>query len=240
MNETVSIGVASLLTGRSIDTLRRWDGDGKLPSIRKEKNSNRYYEIAALELAIQNESKFRAAHKWVSCSERFEPLPCYYSRDSFIFKSRHDRMGRDIIAMEQKPPHPHILVAITGEIGENSFAHNLGAWPDTPGVFFSYDFLNQEIILADRGRGILKTLQRVRPRLDNHKDALYTAFTEEISGRYPERRGRGLKYIRERVAELKLSLSFQSGDMMIEIDNNGELVFTEKPPIQGCLARISF
>ena len=32
-----------------------------------------------------------------------------------------------------------LIVAVAGEIGNNSFDHNLGKWPDSPGVFFGFD-----------------------------------------------------------------------------------------------------
>jgi len=44
-----------------------------------------------------------------------------------------------------------LIVAITGEIGNNSFDHNLGKWPDEPGVFFGYDIAKGTVVLADRG-----------------------------------------------------------------------------------------
>ncbi len=82
-----------------------------------------------------------------------------------------------------------LLVSVAGEIGNNSFDHNLGLWPDTPGVFFGYDLNKKQIVLADRGVGVLKTLKRVRPGLARDADALEVAFTEVISGRAPERQG---------------------------------------------------
>ena len=89
-----------------------------------------------------------------------------------------------------------LITAIVGEIGNNSFDHNLGNWPDMPGIFFSYTIRNKEVVLADRGQGILKTLKRVRTELTNSSAAMRVAFTETVSGRYPEARGNGLKFVK--------------------------------------------
>ena len=53
------------------------------------------------------------------------------------------------------------------------------------------------IVLADRGLGILETLKQVRPTLKTHIEAVNVAFTEILSGRAPEKRGNGLKFVRE-------------------------------------------
>jgi len=135
-----------------------------------------------------------------------------------------------------------LIVAIAGEIGNNSFDHNLGNWPDVPGIFFGYDINKKEIVLADRGQGILKTLQRIRPGLNNNKDALNTAFTEVISGRSPEDRGNGLKFVRKVVLENPIDLFFQSGDYYLEIIRQALDLDIKKSKqfIQGCIAIIKF
>jgi len=53
---------------------------------------------------------------------------------------------------------------------------------------------NRKVVLADRGQGVLTTLKRVRRELTNSSEAIRVAFTETISGRYPETRGNGLKF----------------------------------------------
>ena len=71
-----------------------------------------------------------------------------------------------------------LLIAVAGEIGNNSFDHNLGNWPDVTGIIFSYSLRKRIVVLADRGQGILKTLKRVKPELVDFQGALKTAFTE--------------------------------------------------------------
>ena len=64
------------------------------------------------------------------------------------------------------------------------------------GIYYGYNLEQRQIVLADRGLGILKTLQQTIPGLSGHKEALHIAFTEIVSGRAPEKRGNNLKYVR--------------------------------------------
>lgn len=135
----------------------------------------------------------------------------------------------------------YFIKSIVGEIGNNSFDHNMGNWPDVPGIFFDYDFSKElkTIVLADRGRGVWATLQRVRPQLANDEEALKTAFTERISSRLPERRGNGLKFVRESIATLHLHLDFFSGGAKAEVNERMEITKTQDA-IRGCLATLTF
>ncbi len=104
-----------------------------------------------------------------------------------------------------------LITLVASEIGDNSFAHNVGNWPDTPGIFFAYDLKKKVIVIADRGRGVKATLRQVRPSIATDTEALNVAFTEIISGRSPEKRGQGLKVVL-RVLELhEVGLFYRSG-----------------------------
>ena len=137
-----------------------------------------------------------------------------------------------------------LIVAIVGEIGNNSFDHNLGNWPDISGIFFSYDTNKRQIALADRGQGILRTLKRVRPDVKNDEDALHVAFTEIISGRAPEARGNGLKFVLEVVLSKPVELDFYSGAAKLSVNNDNEVKKMELSKTDlyysGCLALIRF
>ncbi len=100
-----------------------------------------------------------------------------------------------------------LLTSVSGEIGNNSYDHNLGQWPDMSGIFFGYDLNKKQIVLADRGLGILQTLKRVRVELKDHESALKVAFTEIISGRKPEARGNGLKYVKNVISKNPIFIS---------------------------------
>lgn len=111
-----------------------------------------------------------------------------------------------------------------------------------PGVFFTYSMRNRKIVLADRGQGVLTTLKQVRPHLTTAREALTVAFTETISGRYPETRGNGLKFVRSIIVKHPLSLFFRSGDSQLHLAQ-GDKEITPEPSlksISGCFAVISF
>ena len=135
-----------------------------------------------------------------------------------------------------------LISAITGEIGNNSFDHNLGNWPDILGIYFSYSLTERKIILADRGLGILFTLKKVKPALKSHKDALKVAFTETISGRAPESRGNGLKFVRNIVTQNPIKLTFQTGNAFLELQQGKQDFEVEilTRSIPGCLAVIEY
>jgi hypothetical protein len=135
-----------------------------------------------------------------------------------------------------------LIVAATSEIGNNSFDHNLGNWPDVPGIFFGYDLAKGQIVLADRGQGILKTLSRVKPTLKNDAEALKTAFTEIISGRAPEERGNGLKFVRKVVPLADMEIFFQSGNAAVSLSKEKKRLDIQgaEDAIRGCFAYITF
>lgn len=118
------------------------------------------------------------------------------SRD--IFQARLDHLFRELLKAKTSEPEAALLVSVLGEIGNNAFDHNIGQWKDQPGCWFEYKIQEKEIhaIIADRGQGFLNSLKRVQKNLQTDQQAIETAFQKIISGRFPERRGNGLKYVR--------------------------------------------
>lgn len=96
-----------------------------------------------------------------------------------------------------------ILIAVAGEIGNNSFDHNLGKWRDAAGVWFEEKTTAGRlwICLADRGQGIFESLKQAAPELPDEQTAVETAFEKRISGRSPELRGNGLKFVKSVVTQ---------------------------------------
>lgn len=190
---------------------------------------------------MQNELE-KAAHQWVvSQPDKLDNREDFYCQTRDTFQARLDKMMRDpILSSKIGENDLYILSAITGEIGNNSFDHNLGNWPDIPGIYYNYQFNNGKltIALADRGQGVLKTLKRVRPEIPNDKVALEIAFTEKISGRAPENRGNGLKFVREEVKTKGIHLAFSSGKAMAILNQLLEVKDSEQN-IQGTLAIIN-
>jgi hypothetical protein len=239
MNEKLlNIGQASEILGVSIDTLRRWDESGKLVAIRKEGGTHRYYRESDLE--VFKSDLFRFAVEWVVNQIGFPGI--FYCQTSSIFQARLVRMEWELMAKPGYEKLYSLIVLIAGEIGDNSFAHNLGKWPDVSGIFFGYDLQKGIIVLADRGLGVLETLRRVRPELSKHVDAVKVAFTEFVSGRSPEKRGNGLKSVREIVATQPIDLLYMSGDAEVRMqDAQKEFRVTRGTSmIRGCLAKVEF
>lgn len=162
----------------------------------------------------------------------------YYCQTRDIFQAKLDKMLRGFLQIKGlNEGNSYILSAIAGEIGNNSFDHNLGNWRDVPGIFFAYEISENEIriILADRGQGVLKTLKKAKPELKSDAEALKTAFMERISGRTPENRGNGLKFVRENVEAREMHLDFYSGSAKIELNKNIKINEAAKET-RGCLA----
>ena len=135
----------------------------------------------------------------------------------------------------------YLISAISGEIGNNSFDHNLGNWPDIPGIYFAYNEFSKTVVLADRGRGILTTIRNVKPDTKDDKEALLVAFTKIISGRSPEQRGNGLKFVANVLRERKWRLNFDSGLASLSIDTHGKMkIESMKRNIHGCFAVIKY
>ncbi len=241
INKQYSIKEAADFLSVSIATLRRWDSSGKLKSVRKNSSKHRRYSPASLEeFLIAN--CVSVAEKWVKNNIGLKPNDIFYCPNSSIFQGRLYKLRIALSREEEIESIYSLLLLVVGEIGDNSFAHNLGNWPDINGIFFGYDVKKKVVVLADRGQGILKTLKRVRPELKNAPDALEVAFTEVVSGRAPESRGNGLKTVKAVIENNPISLFFQSGNAKIKLEkNNGALKIKKaKDSFRGCLAIIKF
>lgn len=246
ISKLLTIGQTAKLLGISIQTLRRWDAIGKMSSVSRKAAGHRYYLKSDIENYIKKSIKeldlFKIARNWVVNDLGVEPFSDFYCPNIFVFQARLTRLENELSKLERISKIFPLISAITGEIGNNSFDHNLGNWPDVLGIFFAWDLNKRKIVLADRGQGILATLKKVKPELTNHQDALRTAFTEMISGRAPEYRGNGLKFVRDVVTANEISLFFQTGNAQLKIQKGDSDINTQKSSvkIQGCLVLIKF
>ena len=238
-NNLVSIGDAAKQLGTSIDSLRRWDKAGRFPSIRNGPRGRRYYQQSDINLFLRNESAL--AREWAMVPVGMPPSNDVYCQTRDVFQARLERLQTTLRGKVSESA-VSLLSAVAGEIGNNSFDHNLGNWPDVPGIYFSYDLRNKNIVLADRGQGILATLKRVRPQLSTASDALNVAFTETLSGRLPEARGNGLKFVRSVIIENPFTLKFQTGDahLFLKEYDEGISISLVKEYLRGCIAIIGF
>ena len=235
----VSISNAAKQLGASMDTLRRWDKTYRLSSIRIGPRGHRFYSQEDINRFLRNDNS--VAKQWAMTPVGAFPSDDVYCATRDVFQARLEKLQT---VLQGKVPESAVslLCAVAGEIGNNSFDHNLGNWPDVMGVYFSYNLRNRNIVLADRGLGILKTLKRVRPELSNAGEALKVAFTETISGRFPEARGNGLKFVRSVITKNPFTLKFQTGDAYLSLKENDQdiVVSYTEDYIRGCIAVIDF
>jgi len=236
----LTINEAAKLLNVSIDTLRRWDKNGKLKAVRQQENGYRYYSREMVELYLKD--IFAVAKKWVT-NPPVLPASEYYCSDSLVFKARLGRLEKELSKIDEVKNIFPLLTAIVGEIGNNSYDHNLGNWPDIRGIFFAYDLNKKQIVLADRGQGLLKTLRKVKPSLNNDEEAMEVAFTEIISSRKPEARGNGLKFVRQVISDnISFSIEFYSGNAKLSLKQGSENLDIKNSDVNysGCISLIKF
>lgn len=184
---------------------------------------------------------------WVFASaNRVPPDPEEHCPTRDVFTGRLDHAR---ILLERAPAFQAIaseLIAAVGEIGNNTFDHNIGQWRDVPGCWFGWTLGAGQwaAVVADRGQGVLATLRRVRPELRDDTEALRVAFHEVISGRSPEQRGNGLKFVASVVGQRgDRRLEFSSGAAQVHLVSHGsghdEVWSVCDPLIQGTLAILS-
>lgn len=238
--KALSIKETARYLGVSEATLRRWDREGSFKPTFVTPGGWRRYSVSDLEK--RTKGIFRLAQEWAETEQPFSPEDDFYCSTSDRFKTRHERMAHQIDAHRSWEQIGSLISSASGEIGNNSFDHNLGNWPDVIGVFFAYDLGKRIIVLADRGVGVLATLRFIRPKLQTDSDALRTAFTEIITSRSSEHRGNGLKYVRAALTHANAGLMFQSGDAILEIKKGSKelKIGLANNAIRGSLALIKF
>lgn len=136
-----------------------------------------------------------------------------------VFKARWSHMDQLCLNFWQEPNEVALFSAVIGELGNNCFDHNLGQWRDAAGCWFQHDIQKKSawVVVADRGQGVLSSLRQTLPTLRDDQMALNTAFEKKISGRSPEHRGNGLKFVRNII-----NRSPQSG--LVCLSGNGEIL----------------
>lgn len=159
------------------------------------------------------------AFEWAIAKTPTEPTAEVYCRTRDVAQARVERIRVTLERQGWTEEDAASITAIAGEIANNSFDHNLGTWKDLPGCWLEVAITSSActIQVADRGQGVLSSLRRVRPGLKNHHEALLLAFTEQITGRAPEHRGNGLKFIIRSLNKLSAtSFLFQTGNAVLE------------------------
>ncbi len=112
--------------------------------------------------------------------------------------------------------------AVIGEIGFNTFDHNLGYSSDLPkGLYCNFMFKDKYAAMLDFGRGLRSSLSRTVPCIKDDLEAIQIAFTKQISGRAPEQRGNGLKFVLTSLVSNNWEMYYQSGNAVCTVDGSG-------------------
>ena len=160
------------------------------------------------------------------------------SNTDFLSKSR-DIFDARLAAYTSRTQN-WLFGAVIGEIGANTFDHNFSFSPEVPkGLFFDSESNSRYVFLCDFGSGLKTTLSRVVHEIDDDKKAIETAFTKPISGRAPEMRGNGLKFVISSIVENNWQLYFQSGNAVCKADKNGYYFEESTYYHDGCFCILS-
>jgi len=241
MKKELKINEAADFLGINPDTLRRWERIEKIKPLNPGVGNHRKYDFLQLEdFLLKNIDYF--ANKWINDDSSNPPNNLFYCPDSYIFQGRIHKLEKELKGAGFDINLIFLVLAVVGEIGNNSFDHNIGKWSQVVGIFFAYDLEKREIFLIDKGQGIFSSLKKVISDLPDDFVALEKAFTEVVSGRSPESRGNGLKFVKNVVIDSKISLYFQSGQACLILNNKNKEVKIKKAKkyFKGCLAKINF
>ena len=145
--------------------------------------------------------------------------PSLFCNGNFC-KTRSEFNGR-LLSYEQ-PLNSHfsndclyLVLSSIGEIGNNCFDHNLGFWQDEPGCLFIRE--EKFCVIADRGQGIKRSLQKVYELTKDDTNYISVAFHKVITGRAPEKRGNGLKFTRKNLLHCQVNLfCYSDGETFIQ------------------------
>jgi len=168
-----------------------------------------------------------------------EMTRCFGKNDEFFSRTRDVFTAR--IQSFVLETGKYLEAAIIGEIGNNTFDHNFGFSNNYPGgVYCNVSYEQRYTVLADYGRGVRESLLSVLPSISSDIEAIEIAFTKRISGRSPEQRGNGLKFVSETIQQNNWHLYFQSGLGCCIIDGSGIRFLEKTVSLTGCLAIIDF
>lgn len=236
----LKIGEAAALLGVSVPTLRVWTDTGKIRANLVTSGGHRFYQKHDVERLMR--PLLSLAQAWASAPGETALSSDLHCQTKDLFETRLRALQRDLATLPDLAGSFQLIVAVVGEIGNNAYDHNFGNWPDVQGIFFGYDVGKRYVVLADRGSGVLATLSRVKPSLTTDADALHTAFTEVLSGRAPEQRGNGLKFVRQIIRRYGWQLMFGSGKATLAYDQSKDdlVPVPATQDVRGTIAMMSF
>ncbi len=238
-NKLISISEAAKKLSITPTTMRRWDKSGQLKAIRLTPRGKRLYRQEDIELLLQD--IFTLAKKWVVSQNVAEPDKEYFCPDGQTFQSRLNRLERDLQNTNAAGSDFSLITSIVGEIGNNSFDHNLGNWPTkVSGCIIAaqhYPNLKKiDIAVGDPGVGFYGSLKAAFPEIKTDLDAIRKGL-EGNSGRIGETRGNGLRIIQQwTIQNFFGKVMIHSGNGLVIVSNRGMKEYTVNK-ILGTLAQ---
>jgi hypothetical protein len=187
------------------------------------------------------------AFEWVNSAIGIIPVKDFYCPSRDIAEARTEKLPALLVSVGWPEDLAELFSATVSELVGNCFDHNVGQWKDVQGCWFEAQIEPSfvRVFIADRGQGILTSLQRVLSDLNDPIEALKKAFTEIITGRAPEKRGNGLKFVirsLQKIPNVKsfvfisdsAKLSFNDSIDILYIDSHLEKI----EPIKGTYSEI--
>lgn len=159
---------------------------------------------------------------WITSAQPAEPPQNFYCQTRDVVQAKIESLRGNLLQQDWNESTVALVAAVLGELTSNAFDHNLGQWPDVPGCWFETQIDQHRFaaVVADRGQGVRSSLERIRPGIDD-LEALRLAFTERVTGRAPEKRGNGLKFVMNAMREFATGqFTFQSGNAKLTFQGN--------------------
>ena len=133
-----------------------------------------------------------------------------------------------------------LFSAVIGEIGANTFDHNFSFYSDSPrGVYCDFYSDDNYVYICDFGQGLTASLAHTIQSISDDLTAIEIAFTQHVSGRAPEMRGNGLKFVISSVMSNGWHLFFQSGTATCNASGEGYMFSISDYRYDGCLCILS-
>lgn len=135
-----------------------------------------------------------------------------------------------------------LATALVGELGNNTFDHNLGSWPtDISGcIIVAQNYPKKkkiQVAIGDPGVGFLGSLKAAFPDLKTDIEAIRKGLGGN-TGRIGELRGNGLKLIQQwTINNFSGKLAIQSGEGLVIAGKSG-ITEAKRKRILGTLAQL--
>jgi hypothetical protein len=169
------------------------------------------------------------ALEWVGLDNANVPPEDFYCSTRDLAQTRTEKIPTLLTSIDWPEEVAELFSAAIGELVGNCFDHNLGKWRDIPGCWLEVEIDKDliKIYIADRGQGVLASLRNVLPELCDPIEALKKAFTEIITGRAPEKRGNGLKFVLRSLQKIPKIISFTFISDSAKLFLNGPINFNQ-------------